>query len=277
MPVKSPCLSLAPPDFAPWLVRWGLTADGEAFSSPNAWLLPVTQGGMHAMLKISHAPEEIAGARTMQYWGGRGAARVLALDAEALLLERLTGSRDLTAMARGGEDDAATGVICEVLAVLHVRRATPLPDTLIPLENWFRELAPAAATLGGSYAVAAKTAAELFATSEAPVVLHGDMHHGNVLDSERGWLAIDPKGLFGDRGYDYANLFCNPWDCAEAPSRFGRRARIISTLANLPLPRLLDWVIAHTGVAAACAMVDGKSPKRALEILEIALAARGSL
>ena len=109
------------------------------------------------------------------------------------------------------------------------------------------------------------------------MVLHGDMHHANVLDSERGWLAIDPKGLIGDRGYDYANLFCYPWDCAEAPGRFGRRARIVSALANLALSRLLNWVIAYTGVTAACALVDGKNPSRALQILEFALAERGSL
>ena len=263
---------MASPDFAPWLVRWALTVDGEAFSSPN-----VMRGGVRAILKISHAPEEIAGARTMEWWGGEGAAKVLALDGDALLLERLTGSRDLIAMARGDEDDAATAAICEVLARLHVRRATPLPETLVPLKDWFRELAPAAATIGGPYVLAAKAAAELFATSEPPVVLHGDMHHGNVLDSDRGWLAIDPKGLYGDRGYDYANLFCNPQDCAKASGRFGRRARIVAKLANLPLPRLLDWVIAYTGVAAACALIDGKSPVRTLEILEIALAERKSL
>ena len=268
---------MASPDFAPWLARWALTADGGAFSSPNAWLLPVTQGGVRAILKISHAPEEIAGARTMQWWGGQGAAKVLALESEALLLERLTGSRDLTAMARGAEDDAATAVICDVLALLHVPRATPLPDTLVPLEDWFRELAPAAARIGGPYALAANAAAELFATSEPPVVLHGDMHHGNVLDSERGWLAIDPKGLIGDRGYDHANLFCYPWDCAEAPSRFSRRALLVSALANLALPRLLNWVIAYTGVTAACALVEAKDPRRALQILEIALAERGAL
>jgi streptomycin 6-kinase len=265
------------PDFTPWLARWTLTPDGEAFSSPNAWLLPVTQGDVRAMLKISDAPEEIAGARTMQWWGGQGAARVLALEGEALLLERLTGPRSLSAMARGADDDAATAAICDVLARLHVPRATRPPDTLVPLEDWLRELAPAAASIGGPYALAAEAAAELFASSEPPVVLHGDMHHGNVLDSERGWLAIDPKGLIGDRGYDYANLFCYPWDCAEAPSRFGRRARIVSVLANLPLPRLLNWVIAYTGVTAACALVDAKNPSRPLQILEIALAERGSI
>jgi streptomycin 6-kinase len=268
---------MAPPDFAPWLARWNLTPDGKAFSSPNAWLLPVTCDSGPAILKISYEPEEIAGARTMQWWGGQGAARVWALDHEALLLERLTGSRDLTDMARGPEDDAATAAICDVLARLHVPRAAPRPNTLVPLEEWFSPLAPAAARIGGAYALAAQAAAELFATAEPPVVLHGDMHHGNVLDSERGWLVIDPKGLFGDRGYDHANLFCYPWDCAEAPSRFGRRARIVSALANLALPRLISWVIAYTGVTAACALIDGKDPGRPLQILEIALAERGSL
>jgi hypothetical protein len=43
------------------------------------------------------------------------------------------------------------------------------------------------------------------------VVLHGDMHHENILKfSSRGWLAIDPKGLVGERGFDYANIFCKP-------------------------------------------------------------------
>lgn len=264
-------------DFEPWLARWALTADGDAFSSLNAWLLPVTRGDERAILKISHASEEIDGARTMQWWGGQGAARVLALDGEALLLERLTGSRDLSAMARGAEDDAATVAICDVLARLHAPRVTPLPDTLVPLEEWFSPLAPAAASIGGLYSHAAQAAAELFATSEPPVVLHGDMHHGNVLDSERGWLAIDPKGLIGDRAYDYANLFCYPWDCTEAPKRFSRRARIVSTLANIALPRLLNCVIAYTGVTAACALVDAKNPTRALQILEIALAERDAL
>jgi aminoglycoside/hydroxyurea antibiotic resistance kinase len=42
-------------------------------------------------------------------------------------------------------------------------------------------------------------------------VLHGDLHHGNVLDfGLRGWLAIDPKGLLGERGFDFANIFTNP-------------------------------------------------------------------
>lgn len=48
-------------------------------------------------------------------------------------------------------------------------------------------------------------------------VLHGDLHHGNVLDfGPLGWLAIDPKGLHGESGFDYANILSNP-DRASAP------------------------------------------------------------
>jgi streptomycin 6-kinase len=40
----------------------------------------------------------------------------------------------------------------------------------------------------------------LLTTQREKVVLHGDMHHGNVLNfGSRGWLAIDPKGLIGER------------------------------------------------------------------------------
>jgi streptomycin 6-kinase len=64
---------------------------------------------------------------------------------------------------------------------------------------------------GGILRIAAETAADLLATQRDVVVLHGDMHHENILKfSSRGWLAIDPKGLVGERGFDYANIFCKP-------------------------------------------------------------------
>ena len=42
-------------------------------------------------------------------------------------------------------------------------------------------------------------------------MLHGDLHHANVLDlGSSSWLAIDPKGLKGEQGFDYANIFTSP-------------------------------------------------------------------
>ncbi len=60
-------------------------------------------------------------------------------------------------------------------------------------------------------------------------VLHGDLHHENVLDfGEKGWLAIDPKKLYGDRAFDYANIFCNPdLSVASDPDIFRQRLQIV--------------------------------------------------
>ena len=64
--------------------------------------------------------------------------------------------------------------------------------------------------------------------------LHGDLHHDNVLDfGPRGWLAIDPHGLLGERGFDFANIFDHEdgssdglsWDITLTPSRVVRPGR----------------------------------------------------
>lgn len=80
--------------------------------------------------------------------GRRSAARVLARDETALLLERAVGLDSLADMARAGRDDEACRILCATAARLHAPRAKPLPE-LIPLAQWFRELEPAAAKHGG--------------------------------------------------------------------------------------------------------------------------------
>lgn len=94
----------------------------------------------------------------------------------------------------------------------------------------------------------------LLSSPHDEVVLHGDLHHGNILDfGTRGWLAIDPKGLVGERGFDYANIFTNP-DLAEPtrsvailPERFTQRVNIVSEIARIERQRLLMWIVARVG------------------------------
>jgi streptomycin 6-kinase len=51
---------------------------------------------------------------------------------------------------------------------------------------------------------------ELNSTSESSVILHGDLHHANIIISAgRGWLAIDPKGVCGDPGYEVGPFMMN--------------------------------------------------------------------
>jgi streptomycin 6-kinase len=262
--------------FEPYLTRWHLTPDGEPMSTPSSLLLPVRGVGEPAslMLKVSLGEEERRGGALMVWWRGDGAARVLAHQGEALLLERAIGGRSLAVMAREGRDDEASRVLCAVAAQLHAPKAEPPPATLVPLARWFQALAPAAARHGGILRQSLSAAEGLLARPRDVVVLHGDLHHGNVLDfADRGWLAIDPKGLSGERGFDFANIFCNPdLETATAPGRLARQATVVAAAASLDRARLLRWILAYAGLSAAWSLQDGDDPALALTVARIAAA-----
>ncbi len=252
--------------FEPWLIRWGLVPDGEPIRTHASHLLPVLEGGAPAMLKLPEVEDERRGYLPLEYWSGNGAARLLARSehGEAMLIERATGRRSLASMARSGAkgDDEATAILCDAIAALQKPRG-PVPAGLIPLEIWFRDLFPAASRRGGLLARAATEASALLPTQRDSLPLHADLHHDNVLDFEgRGWLAIDPKSVIGDRAFEYTILFCDP-DLADpdppvavAPGAFERRLAIVLAKSGLERERLLRWIIAWCGLSASWFLED---------------------
>ena len=265
--------------FSKWLERWKLAQDGEAITTgrSGSLLLPVLCDGAPAILKIAADEEEGRGGDMMDWYAGCGAAKVLAYDGPALLLERLVGQRDLSTMARSGQDDEATEIICSVVARLHAPRVRVPPENLVPMQIWFRQLDPAALRYGGIMAKCAIAARDLLARPQSILPLHGDVHHGNILDGgERGWLAIDPKGVLGERVFDYANLFRNPEACVAAETgRLRRRVEIVARAANLEPKRLLTWILAYAGLGAAWTLDSGGRDEAGLAIASIAAAELG--
>jgi streptomycin 6-kinase len=265
--------------FDRYLSRWNLAPDGSPIVTRSGRLLPVRHRGEPAMLRLATEAEESFGVALMEWWDGDGAARVLARDCDAVLLERAEGAASLADMARNGRDEEACRVLCAVAARLHAHRHKPLPE-LVPLPNCFRELDAAATTHGGILVRCALTARTLLAEPQEIGALHGDLHHDNVLDfGARGWLAIDPKGLLGERGFDFANIFTNP-DLADPtrpvatePGRFARRLEVVAEAARLERERLLRWILAWTGLSAAWFLSDGDSAAIDLRVAELAAAA----
>ncbi|MES2462086.1 MAG: aminoglycoside phosphotransferase family protein [Armatimonadota bacterium] len=261
--------------FEPYLAAWNLTPDGEPIVTHSSRLLPVRDDGAPAMLKIAVEPEEKFGAGLMEWWDGNGAARVLARDGNALLLERATGQRSLVSLAQSGPegDDEATRILCRAVAALHAPRERPAPEA-VPLTNWFRALLSLTATVPheGILAQCAATARDLLGSPESSVILHGDIHHGNILDfGPRGWLAIDPKRLSGERGFDYANLFCNPDSgTALAPGRLARRVAIVVEESGIEPRRLLQWIVSWAGLSAAWTISDGSPADDTLAVAHAA-------
>jgi streptomycin 6-kinase len=269
--------------FEPWIARWSLVPDGPAFESQlHSQLLPVLSKGAPAILKIADGKAARRAADMMAWYEGDGAARVLAADGPVLLLERLDGARDLAWMACNGQDREAAQIICEVVARLHRPRAAP-PPRLVPLSEWLRPVEATARTHGGVLTKAAAAAAALLGEPRESVPLHGDIHHRNILDGgERGWLAIDPWALSGERGFDYANFFQNPdidsghdpgSPVATAPGALARRLKLVSDASAIEPKRLLQWILAYMGLSAGWTLGAGGRPTVSLTIAEIAAAA----
>ncbi len=256
-----------------YMNRWGLEPDGQPITTNSGHLVPVHYNGMPAILKIATHEEEKPAAALMAWWRGEGAARVLAHDGSALLLERAEGGQMLAEMARNGRDDEACRIICAVALKLHAPRPEQ-PPALTGLPRWFQALGICAAAHGGIFAIAAVTARNLLASPQDIRVLHGDIHHSNILDfGQRGWLAIDPKGLVGERGFDFANLFCNPnFETAVTPERFSRRVDVVAAAAALDHGRLLQWIVAWAGLSASWHIEDGTKADTALAVARMAIA-----
>ncbi len=262
---------------APFVKRWSLVPDGPSFATPTSALLPVVSRGRKAVLKVATEREEELGARLMVWWDGRGSAPVFEHEGPAIVLERAQGTRSLALMAAAGgaQDDEATWVLCTVASTLHAVSGEP-PDGLVALDHWFRELFAHAGTRGGFFARSASVARDLLGDQSEPVVLHGDVHHDNVLDfGDDGWRAIDPKHVTGDRAFDFANILCNPdASIALAPGRLERQLAIICEQTGIERDRMTAWTVAWCGLSAAW---NEQSDGDAGHVVDVGLAAERML
>jgi streptomycin 6-kinase len=94
--------------------------------------------------------------------------------------------------------------------------------------------------------------AELLASAAEPVLLHGDLHHQNILAAEREpWLAIDPKGLIGEPAYEVGALLRNQLHMpADTSGLLARRVDQFAGELGLDRQRLLGWGLAQAVLSA---------------------------
>ncbi|MFG2679431.1 aminoglycoside phosphotransferase family protein [Streptomyces sp. NPDC048392] len=212
---------------AGFLERWGLRLDGPSTHGWAALVLPVVcRDGTEAVLKLQIPDEETAGEPlALRAWDADGAVRLLGHDAATgtMLLERLDAGRTL-----GHVEDSREAVL--VIARLLARlTATPAPPGVRGLGDIARamlERTPAALRRIPDPAdrrLVADCAAAVREVADEPGdrLLHWDLHYGNVLAADRApWLAIDPKPLAGDPGFDLLPALDNRYDPAETRWRF---------------------------------------------------------
>jgi streptomycin 6-kinase len=249
--------------------RWSLTLDPPFPATRINYVAPATRvDGARCVFKVSrHLEDTRSEIAALRLWEGQGAARLLDADPEAgaLLLERIEPGTMLVDTF-DPDDDAATLVTADLLR--QVWRPAPAASDLDSLDDWCgayeRNREALAGGEGGFPAALFRRAdalrRELLASTEKPMVLHGDMHHYNVLQARRApWLAIDPKGLAGDRHFDVCQFFRNPIGVRVLPATNRRRLGIFCAELGLDRERTRDWCFVHAMLDACWDFEDGNS------------------
>jgi streptomycin 6-kinase len=242
-----------------YLTAWELSNPQLLTQTRTSHIYTVTHGAETLVLKLLSPleTEERRGALSLRYFDGRGAVRLLRYDEGAQLMEYAAGD-ELVRLVERGEDERATRIIAQVIAQLHSVEQDAQHDGLVPLHRWFGALFVKAAAdrqagIESIYVRSAALSERLLAEPRDIRVLHGDIHHYNIRQSARGWLAFDPKGLVGERTYDCANTLCNP-DIPELvhnERRLLTNAAILADMLTLDLSRVLAFTYAYACLNAS--------------------------
>ena len=240
--------------------RWSLQVGLPFANLSYNFVAPARRAdGSAAVLKICFPDRElVTEADALRIFEGRAAVKLLEVDfdAGATLLERIEPGTSLITL----DDEVATSTAASVMQ----RLWRP-----VPAQHRFPAVTDLAAGLdrlrerfgGGTGPLprrlveeAERLFAELLASAAPPVLLHDDLHHGNILAARREpWLAIDPKGLIGEPAFDTAALLHNPENLLTAthPGRLlVRRVDQLSERLGFDRARIRGWGLAQAVLAA---------------------------
>jgi len=260
---------------------WGLAVE-RTHATDTSLLAFGTRAGRPVVLKVVRAGDEWRSGEIAAAFGGRGVVQVLEHVGGAALLERVVPGEPLAALALGGRDDEATGILAALLG-----RMSPgePPSGCATVEQW--------GTAFGAYLMSGDTRveralvehaqrvyAELAATQRNPALLHGDLQHYNVLrDAARGWLAIDPKGVVGELEYEIGAALRNPIERPElfgAPATLERRLELFHDALLIDVDRARAWAFAQAVLSAIWTVEDGLADDARGAALTLAAAIRES-
>lgn len=257
------------------LAYFGVTACELYAESMTGHVLSVRDGrNRSAVLKVMSdlgVQAEGHAAEALRAFGADAAVDIYGVSDTAVLMEQCAGPT-LLGSPDGLADDACLPILTDTLQRLH---ATParVPRNL-------PSLAERCAVLNRGTCIdhtlidKARDVCRARLDSQAdPRLLHGDYHHGNVIqtirEGQRRWVVIDPQPVVGDLAYDTANLFCNPVDCPKLvsdASRPQRLAQTLSTRLGIDRQSILDWAFVYACMSACWHVEDGTDPRLSLTV-----------
>jgi streptomycin 6-kinase len=236
----------------------------ESFETESSLIWYGRRHGDPVVLKVVKVPgDEWRCGEVVSAFRGRGMVRALEHVDGAALFERIVPGAELVELTRCGHDDDATVVLADVIAAMSPGAA---PAWCATVADWGRafgryvECGDTQIPLGAVRRAGA-VFGELCETQAQTRLLHGDLHHYNILDGgTRGWVSIDPKGVIGEVEYELGAALRNPVECPEIlgnPATIEKRIDVMASRLGLDADRVLRWAYAQAVLSAIWLVEDG--------------------
>ena len=247
--------------------------------SYNFLLRAMRSDGKPVVLKSSFMKDELSReVSVLRAYEGRGAIHVLDEDEEwgVALLESADPGTPLSTIE---DDERATDIFCEVFRRLHLPAPTgslypSMRQHFAAIERYRERLNDVniVAPLPESWVEKAEEClAYLITTTSENLLLHGDLHHENILrQGEEQWAVIDPKGIIGDTHFDTIQYLLNYEDRGGDCEQVLRgRIAIMADRLGLDPRRIAMWGVAR-GVLEACWTIEdgGTDWQRGIQLTE---------
>lgn len=201
--------------------------------------------------------------KALEFYNGNGSVKLLASDGQkyGMLLARVEPGTTLRSFFPQNEN-AAIQYACAVMKKLHSRQL-PSHAGFPSIKNWFSLFNRLEIPLELHHQVklAHDIVDELQSSAQSLHLLHGDLHHDNILlDASGTGIAIDPKGVIGEAAYEVGAFMCNPTDLSSQPNipaLLEARLEQFSKTLNIDRTRLAKACYARI-ILSACWTVQAK-------------------
>ncbi|MDF3047212.1 MAG: uncharacterized protein K0R73_330 [Candidatus Midichloriaceae bacterium] len=213
------------------------------------------QKGNPVILKLGLDSEAVKiEAFALKCFAGYGAVKVLATNENALLLEQAIPGTSLKKYFPD-KDIEAVQIACKIMKKLHHAKIPDYHPSLLQsgggannfphIKDWLSALDKDWDLPSHYLQKARKLRDQLLQTAEQDILLHGDLHHDNILQNGDDWMVIDPKGVIGKPAYEITAFIRNPipdlLSKQNAIKIIQNRIIAFSDILNIPKSRIADW------------------------------------
>ncbi len=221
------------------------------------------QNNKPIILKISINSKVLTNeASCLKAFAKHGAAEVIADDNNMIIMQRAVPGITLKDYFLANEAQA-TEALCSIIKELHLANI-PKNHNFYYVKELLKILDKELDIPNEILSRARLLKDELLNSTKKEVLLHGDLHHGNILKNGDGWLVIDPKSFIGDPAFEPAAYLCNPipelLQKDNAREIIANRTALLAEQLDIPEQRITDWLYVKSVLCWAWSLDDNLNP-----------------